>query len=32
MNTIIISGSLVVFVTIVGIYYMYQDKRREQIQ
>lgn len=26
MNTIIISGSLVVFATVVGLYYMYQDK------
>lgn len=29
MNTIIISGSLVVFATIVGLYYMYQDRHRE---
>lgn len=30
MNTIIISGSLVVFATIVGLYYLYQDRHQEQ--
>ena len=30
MNTIIISGSLVIFATIVGLYYMYQDRHQEQ--
>jgi hypothetical protein len=30
MNTIIISGSLVVFATIVGLYYMYKDRQHEQ--
>lgn len=29
MNTIIISGSLVIFATIVGLYYMYQDRQHE---
>lgn len=32
MNTIIISASLVIFATIVGLYYLYQDKRQEQAQ
>ena len=30
MNTIIISASLVVFATIVGLYYLYQDRHQEQ--
>lgn len=29
MNTIIISVSLVVFATIVGVYYMYHDKKQD---
>ena len=28
MNTIIISGLLAVFATVVGLYYMYQDKHQ----
>ena len=28
MNTIIISGLLALFATIVGLYYMYQDKQQ----
>jgi hypothetical protein len=28
MNTIIISGSLALFATIVGLYYLYQDKHQ----
>ena len=28
MNTIIISASLVIFATIVGLYYLYQDKHQ----
>ena len=32
MNTIIISASLVIFATIVGIYYLYQDKHQGQVQ
>ena len=28
MNTIIISGLLAVFATVVGLYYMYQDRQR----
>ncbi len=28
MNTILISGLLVVFATVVGLYYMYQDKHQ----
>ena len=32
MNTIIISGSLVVFATIVGFYYIYLDRHQEQVQ
>ena len=30
MNTIIISASLVIFATIIGFYYLYQDKHQEQ--
>ena len=30
MNTIIISGSLALFATIVGLYYMYQDKQERK--
>ena len=30
MNTIIISASLVIFATIVGLYYLYQDNRQGQ--
>ena len=32
MNTIIISGLLALFATIVGLYYMYQDKRQGDVQ
>lgn len=28
MNTIIISGSLALFATIVGLYYMYRDRQQ----
>lgn len=28
MNTIIISASLVIFATVVGLYYMYQDRHQ----
>jgi len=28
MNTILISGLLVVFATVVGLYYMYQDRHQ----
>ena len=31
MNTIIISGLLALFATIVGLYYLYQDKKQEQL-
>ena len=30
MNTIIISASLVIFATIIGLYYMYKDNHQEQ--
>ena len=32
MNTILISASLVVFATVVGIYYMYQDRNHSRGQ